>query len=390
MIHINNFGSPAAASGHPDEAKTILLIGSFAESLVNFRGVLIEYMIAAGHKVIAAAPDISKQTRATLEAFGAIVEDTPLARTGMNPLADVAYLRTLRTLIRRVRPDIVLTYTIKPNIWGAFAASSIGVRSVAMVTGLGYAFTGKGGTVQQLVRRLATFLYRQASNRNSLVIFQNPDDCRDFIDAGCLGDAGKVRMVNGSGVDTDHYQVAPLPPEPVFLMISRLLGNKGVREYGEAVVAVKRTHPHARFLLVGFMDEGPDGIKQSELDRWIAGGLEYLGPKSDVRPSIAEASVYVLPSYREGTPRSVLEAMSMGRAIITSDAPGCRETTIDGENGFLVPVKDPAALAARMRLLIDNVDLRAVMGQKSREIAVGKYDVHAVNQTLMRHLGLVT
>lgn len=390
MIHIDNFGSPAAASGHADNAKTILLIGSFAESLVNFRGALIEDMIAAGHKVIAAAPDISKQTRATLQAFGAIVEDTPLARTGMNPLADVAYLRTLRTLIRRVRPDIVLTYTIKPNIWGAFAASSIGIRSVAMVTGLGYAFTGKGGLVQQLVRRLATFLYRQASNRNSLVIFQNPDDCRDFIDAGCLGDPGKVRMVNGSGVDTDHYQVAPLPDEPVFLMISRLLRNKGVREYGEAAVTVKKTHPHAQFHLVGFMDEGPDGIRQSELDAWIAGGLEYLGPKADVRPSIADASVYVLPSYREGTPRSVLEAMSMGRAIITSDAPGCRETTVDGENGFLVPVKDPETLAARMRLLIDNVDLRVAMGQKSREIAVGKYDVHAVNHTLMRHLGLVT
>ena len=372
MIHnadtVSSKTNDAAArvGGNSVALKTVLVAGSYAESLINFRGPLIADMIAAGHRVIAAAPDISDAVREGLARLGAEAVETPLARTGLNPVADLAYLRSLSALIREKRPDIVLTYTIKPNIWGAFAAYGQGVESVAMVTGLGYAFTGKGGMVQQIVRHVATFLYRQASNRNRLVVFQNPDDCRDFIAAGCLGDVAKVRMVNGSGVDTSYYKPAPLPEHPVFLMISRLLGNKGVREYGAAAVAVKKAHPAARFLLAGFMDEGPDGIKQRELDAWIEGGVEYLWPLADVRPSIAEASVYVLPSYREGTPRSVLEAMSMGRAIITSDAPGCRETTVNGHNGYLVPVKDVGALATRMSELIGNVDLRAAMGQNNQ------------------------
>ncbi|WP_374343783.1 glycosyltransferase family 4 protein [Azonexus sp.] len=369
----------------------VLILASYAPSLVNFRGPLIASLFAAGHRVTVGAPDISPQ-RAVLEALGAGIMETPLLRTGLNPFADLAYLSALRRVIHETRPDCVLTYTIKPNIWGAFAAHRERVPVVAMVTGLGYAFTqgaASAGVKTRLSRALARALYRRATDRNRCVIFQNPDDRDDFLAAGCLTDRGKVRMVNGSGVDMAHYTPVPLPQAPVFLMISRILGNKGVREYAWAAAAVRATHPQARFRLVGYIDEGPDGIPRAELDRWIAAGLDYLGPLEDVRPAIAQASVYVLPSYREGTPRSVLEAMAMGRPILTSDAPGCRETVVPGRNGWLVPPRDSEALAERMRWMIDNPAEWQRMGAESLTLAAAKYAVEKVNADMIAHLELM-
>jgi glycosyltransferase involved in cell wall biosynthesis len=284
----------------------------------------------------------------------------------------------------------VLTYTIKPNIWGALAARLCGVPSVSMVTGLGYAFTeaDKSSVKRLVVHAIATRLYRLGSSCNRQVIFQNPDDPLDFVATGCLRDVAKVRIINGSGVDLDHYSPTPLPNSPVFIMVSRLLKNKGVREYCLAAIACKRTHPEARFLLVGFFDDGVDGIARSDLDDSIASGLEYLGPQADVRAFLAQSSIYVLPSYREGTPRSVLEAMAMGRTIITTDAPGCRETTVDGETGYLVPIFDVIALTKAMVQMIENPEMRAEMGRASLERARLKYDVHKVNADIIKVLDL--
>jgi glycosyltransferase involved in cell wall biosynthesis len=336
------------------------------------------------------APDISADLRARLEAMGAEVHETPLRRTGTGILADLRYGRALYRLMRRIRPDIVLTYTIKPNIWGAFAAHQAGVPSVAMVTGLGYAFTDAGAASlrQRLVRGVARRLYRAATNRNARVIFQNPDDRDDFLAAGCLADPAKIGMVDGSGVDMAHYARAPLPDAPVFLMIARLLRNKGVREYAEASLRVMQLHPQARCLLVGPFDEGPDGIARADLDRWVAGGLAYLGPLDDVRPVLAQARIYVLPSYREGTPRSVLEAMAMGRAVITTDAPGCRETIRDGQEGFLVPVRDEAGLRRAMEKMIVAPEAAAAMADAAHARARERYDVQITNRKMMQLMGL--
>lgn len=366
----------------------VLVVGSYAPSLVNFRGAMISEMVARGHQVSVAAPDIDNSVREKMLKLGAKTFNTPLQRTGLNPMADFRYLRTLKHLMDEIQPNLVITYTVKPNIYGGIAARIARVRSVAMVTGLGYAFTGVASMRQRVIRYIVSALYRLSTGFNDVVVFQNPDDRDDFVAAGCLHDHSKIQMMNGSGVDTSFYSQAPLPDAPVFLMISRLLGNKGVREYGEAAVATKKDFPEAQFLLVGYFDEGPDGITRNEIDTWIAGGLEYLGPVHDVREAIAAASVYVLPSYREGTPRSVLEAMSVGRPILTSDAPGCRETTVNGVNGFLVPIKDSVALAQRMRWMIENTSTRSNMGIMSRKIAITKYDVHVVNNVFLANIGL--
>lgn len=368
----------------------VLVLASYAPSLLNFRGPLIRDLIALGHRVSVAAPDIAPALRGRLEAMGAEVHDTPLRRTGTGILADLRYCVSVCRLIKRIHPDVVLTYTIKPNIWGAFAGRFARVPVVAMVTGLGYVFTGTDALTlrQRLVPAIARLLYRFASHCCARVIFQNPDDRDDFCAAGCLADVSKIGMVDGSGVDTAHYARRALPEEPVFLMIARLLRNKGVREYAEASLRLLRQHSSVRCLLAGPFDEGPDGISKTELDRWIAGGLEYLGTLDDVRPALARARVYVLPSYREGMPRSVLEAMSVGRPVITTDAPGCRETVRDGVEGYLVPVRDSQALMVAMQRMLDNPQQTEEMAEAAFRRVTEKYDVHSINLQMMSLLGL--
>jgi glycosyltransferase involved in cell wall biosynthesis len=226
------------------------------------------------------------------------------------------------------------------------------------------------------------------------VFFQNPDDLALFQERGILQPHTPVCVVNGSGVDVASFAVRPLPAAALagavrFLFIGRLLGDKGVREYAQAARLLKRSHPQVQCALVGWIDSNPNAISQAELDGWVAdGSIEFLGRLADVRPAIEACSVYVLPSYREGTPRTVLEAMAMGRAVITTDAPGCRETVVDGDNGFLVPVHSVDALAEAMARFITDPTLAARMGQRGRQLAEEKYDVHKVNAVMLKEMGL--
>lgn len=368
-----------------------LLIASLAESLINFRGPLIAALQARGLQVHAAAPDLphGAPVRLQLQALGVVVHDVPLRRTGTNPVADVQTLWSLWRLMRRVRPDHVLGYTVKPVIYGSLAAWLAGVpRRFALVTGLGYAFQqqGQGGALQALVQRL----YALALCRVHTVFFQNPDDEALFRDRALVAPGAHTCVVNGSGVDVGAFAVAPLPPgPPCFLLMARLLGDKGVREYAQAGQRIRAVHPGVRCLLVGWIDTNPDAIAQHELDAWVQeGAIEFLGRLQDVRPAIAACSVYVLPSYREGTPRTVLEAMAMGRAVITTDAPGCRETVVHGDNGFLVPVQSVDALEQAMLQFVHDPALAARMGLRARQVAQDKYDVHKVNAVMLQEMGI--
>ncbi len=339
-----------------------------------------------------AAPNLTESSpvRQQLQALGYWVHNVPMSRTGTNPVVDVFTLWHLWRLMRRIRPSHVLSYTIKPVIYGSLAAWLAGVpRRFALITGLGYAFQGQANARGRL-RALVQRLYCMALSRTHKVFFQNPDDQALFQSLCLLPQGTPSCVVNGSGVDVAAFSVTALPSEPHFLLIARLLGDKGVREYAQAAQRVRELYPQAQFSLVGWLDQNPDAIAQTELDAWIrAGTLDFWGRLSDVRPAIEACSVYVLPSYREGTPRTVLEAMAMGRAVITTDTPGCRETVVDGDNGFLVPVKSVDALADAMARFIIDPTLSARMGQRGRQLAEDKYDVYKVNAVMLKEMGLV-
>ncbi len=373
-----------------------LVVASYPDSILQFRGALLAALAAEGLEVHVAAPGLGPTSaiRQALEAKGYLVHDLYMQRTGLNMLADGWTLSALYRLMRQIKPDYVLGYTIKPVIYGAIAASFARVpHRFALITGLGYAFSAVGERehTPTFFQRSLFQLYAYALKQVKVVFFQNPDDLALFRQLHILKPDHESVVVKGSGVNIVDYAPDTVQPKgPVqFLLIARLLGDKGVREYAAAARQIKDKYPEVTFHLVGWIDENPNAIDQAELDAWIQDQrLVYWGKLDDVRPAIRQCSVYVLPSYREGTPRSVLEAMAMGRAIITTDAPGCRETVQDGYNGFLVPVKSVDALADAMARFIASPALVVEMGLASRALAESRFDVNRVNQVMLNAMGL--
>ena len=376
-----------------------LIIASYPASILKFRGALIKALHSKDFEIHIAAPEFEAfpEEYDSLTALGYVVHPIPMQRTGTNPLNDAKTLSALYLLMNKIKPSHVMGYTIKPVIYGSLAAKLARVpHRFALITGLGYAFQGadeqdyKKSNLQKIMHKL----YSIALASTHKVFFQNPDDEALFRTRKILQPKTSTTVVNGSGVDISEYSVQPFAIIdniliPRFLLIARLLGDKGVREYAQAAKIIKDKYPHAQFDLVGWVDDNPDAIEQQELDNWINEGLfNFWGKLDDVKPAIAVSSIYVLPSYREGTPRTVLEAMAMGRPIITTDAPGCRETVIDGYNGYLVPVKAVEELAAAMERFIANPALVIKMGKASRQLVEEKFDVNAVNQSMLEAMGL--
>lgn len=375
------------------QSQRVAVIGAVPGSVVHFRGPLLQAMIAAGHRVTALTTAPDERMRASIERLGVSFRAIPFDRSGFNPILDLGVVRRLVGVLRELRPEVVLSYTIKPVIYGSLAARLVRVpRVFSMIEGLGYAF-GRGSAAQALTCRIATLLYRLALPYNRGVFFLNPDDRATFVRLGLLHDPERraVLLKGGIGVDLEHYRPVPLPETPSFLFMGRLLHDKGVREYVAAARRVKAKHPHVRFLLVGGIDHSyPLALSPRELESWVAEGVvEHLGVLRDVRPALARSAVFVLPSYYpEGLPRTIMEAMAMGRPIITTDSPGCRETVVPDRNGYLVPVRDVGALVERIERFIDQPQSIALMGRESRRIAEARYDVHEVNRVIMETMGL--
>lgn len=361
----------------------ITIISHYAPSLVNFRGELIKTLAAAGHDITALGPENGFETE--IAALGAKYRQIPLQRTGTNPIKDLGTVLSLVMVLRDLRPDAVLSYAIKPVIYGSLAASLAAVPNIySIITGLGYLFTGESAK-QTLLLKLLFPLYKAALSKNKAVFFQNPDDLKLFQSLNLLSQNQRQVIINGSGVDVCRFAYSPAEAEPLsFLLMARLISDKGIREYVEAARGLKKRYPQVSFRLLGPYDSNPTAIDRLDVEKWASEGIQYLGETKDVRPYLVNSSVYVLPSYREGTPRSVLEAMSVGRPVVTTDAPGCRETVQDGINGFLVPVKDAAALGEAMERFIQSPELVRKFGEASRRIAEDKYDVKRVNKVIMQ------
>lgn len=363
----------------------ILIIAGNARSLIANRGDLIQDLKSRGCSVAAAVP--SADYLSEVESLGIPIYRFDMGRTGMNPLSDFKTLLLLRKLIKTYKPKAVFSYNIKPVIYGSLAAKSAGVpRIYSMITGLGHVFTGDKSHKNH-VRRIASFLYRSALSCNKKVFFQNPDDMKEFIEWNILKDATKAVRVYGSGVNREQYPPSVLPDGKVtYIYIGRLLYEKGIKEFCDAAAQIKTSYSQARFVAVGPHDPKlPHSCSDSDLERWKSvGAVEFIGGVSDVRPWIEQSTVFVFPSYyREGTPRCVLEAMSMGRPIITTDSPGCRETVIGGQNGILVPPRNSQAVAAAMQRFLDDPMLAEQMGKASIRFVEEYYDVRKVNRVIM-------
>jgi len=371
----------------------LAILGNQAFSLLNFRGELIKAMVKRGHEIVALAPDYDETTREAVRALGAKPIDYSLSRTGLNPFRDLRDFVFLMLSLRRLKPDLLFCYAIKPVIYGTLAGWMVGIpKRFAMIEGLGYAFIqsgGKEGLKRRFIRSVAQFLYRLALPRATKVFFLNLDDLEEFVSKG-LVPKEKAFLLGPIGVDLEYFRPAPPVKSPItFLLAARLLREKGVLEFVEAARRIKARYPETRFILLGGLDTNPGAIPRKEVEGWVKEGLiEWPGHVPDVRPYIAQASVFVLPSYREGVPRSIQEAMAMARPIITTYAPGCRETVIPGVNGFLVPVRDVDALVSAMERFIKEPELIERMGEESRRIAEERFDVHNINRILLEVMGL--
>ncbi|MFT4019915.1 MAG: glycosyltransferase family 4 protein [Acinetobacter sp.] len=370
------------------------IISNDLHTVRNFRGDLLADIAAKGHQIYILAPNIDSypDDQIYFQQLGYQLYAYPLQKMGTNPVADFQTCIKILQQLHKIKPDKVLCYTIKPVIYGTLAATLAKVpQRFILLSGLGYAFQeNQSAGALKYVKKIFNTLFRMALRCSNGIIFQNRDDIELLEQLGHLPKHVPTTIVNGSGVNTRHFQAMPLIKSldgacrPIFIMIARLLKDKGIYEYITAAQAIKAQNRMAEFHLVGWIDENPAAIAQQELQTWIDSGLiQYWGKLNDVRPAIAQANVFVLPSYREGIPRAVLEAMSMGRAVITTDAPGCKETVKHGYNGLKVAVKSADALQCAMQQLIEHPQQIESMGQYSLQYVQQHYDVHNVNRQMM-------
>ncbi|MDL2207909.1 glycosyltransferase family 4 protein [Desulfovibrio sp. OttesenSCG-928-M16] len=360
--------------------------------MVNFWSPLLRCLVNKGHEPLCLvpppAPGDDPSWEQALAALGVRVEHYPLDRKGLNPVRDLGSLAALTGILRREQPDRLFAFTIKAVIYGCLAAALAACpprqQRFAMISGLGYMFEGDTRG-KRLLTQLARLLYRLALQCCGVVIFQNEDDRKLFEKLSIIPRTTHIRSSRGTGVDTEFFALAPQAAgPPIFLFVGRLLEAKGLRDFMAAARIVRQQHPEAQFHVLGPPEPGPGGLPLQEvLAAQEKGDIKYLGESRDVRPHLAAALAVVLPSWREGTPCSLLEAMSTGRAVIAADAPGSREVVRHKENGLLVPVRDAKALASAMKELMMNADRAHMMGAAGRRLAEGEFGATSVANALL-------
>lgn len=343
----------------------IVMTVNAAWNIVNFRKPVVQALLQAGHEITVLAPPDDAVTQ--LAELGCSFAPLEMNAKGLNPIEGLAFQRDMRRQFRALKPDLILSYTIKNNIFGALAARALGIPCLPNVTGLGTAFLSG-----RLLQGVTEHLYRRAFAHLPVVFFQNDDDKTLFVDRGMIR-AEQAQLLPGSGIDLQHFAPTPMPADhtaPVFLMIARLLRDKGVYEFVEAARAVRARHPSARFQLLGAAGaENRTAIGMDQVEAWLREGvIEYLGTTNDVRPAIAAAHCLVLPSYREGAPRTLIEGAAMGRPVITTDVPGCRAVVDAGHSGLLCQPRDSASLAKAIFIFLEKDEgQRHAMGQAGRQ-----------------------
>lgn len=374
----------------------IILVGTVASSFYGFRADLIRAMRVKQYTVYAFTSEYTDADLKQIESLGAIPMTYELNRGGLNPLSDIVATYKLLKKIREIKPDLVFSYFSKPIIFGTIAAKLAKVpKIIGMLEGLGYTFTEQPEGLAkktELIKKVQVLLYKFALPQLDKLIFLNPDDPKDLIDQYAIN-VRKVEVLGGIGLNLKEYPCQPIIniQQPInFLFIGRLLKEKGIHDFLNAAKIVKEKYPETQFTVLGAIDPHNLGaLTQSELDELISSNIiDYPGHVDNVKDWIAMSHVFVLPSYREGVPRSTQEAMAIGRAVITTDVPGCRETVVDGLNGFLVPKWNPEALAEKMCYFIENPEQINIMGKESYKIAKEKFDVRLVNQKLFEIMGL--
>lgn len=373
----------------------IIIIGTVASSIYSFRLDLIKSFLARKYQVYAFVSEYTPEDLEKIKSLDAIPITYQLNRGGLNPLADIISTYQLSKKIKAIQPNLVFSYFAKPVIFGSMAAKLAKVPKIfAMLEGLGYTFTERPERLTiktKIIRKIQVFLYRLSLPLVDKVIFLNPDDPKDLLEKYNIN-VKHVEVLGGIGLNfSDYPYKSVMQMESVrFLFIGRLLKEKGIHEFIRAAEIVKKQYPNAVFTVLGAIDNMNLGaLTQAELDKYIRSGLiEYPGQVQNVPEWIANHHVFVLPSYREGVPRSTQEAMAIGRAVITTDVPGCRETVEDGVNGFLVEPWNPKALADKMIYFIENREQIQIMGNESYRIAQEKFNIEKVNQRLIDILGV--
>jgi glycosyltransferase involved in cell wall biosynthesis len=367
------------AGAHVVNRKVVIALNT-AWNLVNFRAGLIRALLAEGYEVVAVAPPDEYVTQ--LEAIGCCYVPMPMDNQGTHPGRDLLLFGRFWDLLARERPAVYLGYTVKPNVFGSLAAHSLGIPVINNIAGLGAVFI-KDSWLTGLVRGL----YRLALWQSAKVFFQNEDDRRLFVELKLVQSHVTDRLP-GSGVDLARF-AADAVSSPSgqgrsgmrFLLVARMLWDKGVGEYVDAARMVRSRHPAAEFCLLGPLDvQNPAAIPRTQINAWVAEGVvNYLGVVDDVRSRLAEADCIVLPSFREGIPRTLLEAAAMSRPIITTDATGCREVVDAGSNGFLCRPRDVEDLAAKMEQMLElTPEARTEMGRRGREKVEREFDEKVV------------